>query len=254
MELTLFVKKGRKEVINRVELDDVAARIKDELAREHVRQLRMHYHLMKPRRQEDGSIVTRMNEGINLPRLCFAALFENRKGERRMLRYNGLVILEVNDLPNYEAAVAVREQAKRMPETLLCFLGASGKSVKIVVRGELFGEGGLPEGEEAIKMFHSNVYKTARTAYQNQFAMGIAYLEPRLDRTVYLSADPEAYYNPNAKAFLADTEEYKQVEPVIISDADDYLMPGRTITRTYQLNWLFIVNNVLKKVTAPVNT
>ena len=77
MELTLFVKKGRKEVINRVELDDVAARIKDELAREHVRQLRMHYHLMKPRRQEDGSIVTRMNEGINLPRLCFAALFEN---------------------------------------------------------------------------------------------------------------------------------------------------------------------------------
>ena len=35
MELTLFVKKGRKEVINRVELDDVAARIKDELAREH---------------------------------------------------------------------------------------------------------------------------------------------------------------------------------------------------------------------------
>ncbi len=247
MELTLFVKKGRKEVINRVELDDVAARIKDELAREHVRQLRMHYHLMRPRRQEDGSIVTRMNEGINLPRLCFAALFENRKGERRMLRYNGLVILEVNDLPNYEAAVAVREQAKRMPETLLCFLGASGKSVKIVVRGELFGEGGLPEGEEAIKMFHSNVYKTARTAYQNQFAMGIAYLEPRLDRTVYMSADPEAYYNPNAKAFLADTEEYKQVEPVIISDADDYLMPGRTITRTYQLNWLFIVNNVLKK-------
>ena len=42
MELTLFVKKGRKEVINRVELEDVAARIKDELAREHVRQLRMH--------------------------------------------------------------------------------------------------------------------------------------------------------------------------------------------------------------------
>ena len=246
MEITLFRKSGSKEVINRVELDDVAARIKDELAREHVRQLRLHYHLMRPRRQEDGSITTQWKDGINLPRLCFAALYDNWKGERRLLKYNGLVVLEVNDLPNYETAVSVREQAKRMPETMMCFLGASGKSVKIIVRGELFGEGGLPKDEEAIKLFHRNVYNTARLAYQNQFGFGIAYMEPRLDRTVYMTDDPEMMYNPNARAFLADLEEHKGVEPVIISPQEDYLMPGRTIDRTYYLNWLFIVNNVLK--------
>ncbi len=246
MEITLFRKSGSKEVINRVELDDVAARIKDELAREHVRQLRLHYHLMRSQRQEDGSITTQWKDGINLPRLCFAALYDNWKGERRLLKYNGLVVLEVNDLPNYETAIAVREQAKRMPETLMCFLGASGKSVKIVVRGELFGEGGLPKDEEAVKLFHRNVYNTARLAYQNQFGFGIAYMEPRLDRTVYMTDDPEMMYNPNARAFLADLEEHKPVEPVIISPQEDYLMPGRTIDRTYYLNWLFIVNNVLK--------
>ena len=40
-----------------------------------------------------------------------------------------------------------------MPQTLLAFIGASGRSVKIVCRGELFG-GGLPVEEEDIKRFH----------------------------------------------------------------------------------------------------
>ena len=142
MELTLFVQKGKKEVINRVELSDVAASIQHEIARVHVRRLREKYHLMNPKRQPDGRITTNFADGIGLPRICFSALFKHNKGELKMLKYNGLVVVEVNDLPNYDTAVTVREQAKRMPETMMCFLGASGKSVKIVVRGELYGSGG----------------------------------------------------------------------------------------------------------------
>ena len=94
-------------------------------------------------------------------------------------------------------------------------------------------------------LFHRNLYQTARLAYQNQFHIDIEYLEPRLDRTVYLSADPEMYCNPEARAFLADVKKTEQQEPVSISDESDMLMPGRTIVRTYHLNWLAIVNNVL---------
>ena len=132
-----------------------------------------------------------------------------------------------------------------MPETLMAFLGGSGKSVKIVCRGELYEKGSLPKEEEEIRQFHRNLYETARLAYQNQFQMNIEYLEPRLDRTVYLSADPEMFFNPEARAFLADTNKPEQQEPVCISEESDSLMPGRTIDRTYHLNWLFIVNNVL---------
>jgi hypothetical protein len=57
--------------------------------------------------------------------------YQNRKGDWRMLAYNGLVVLEVNDLQTYERAVEIRELAKKMPETLMCFLGGSGRSVKI---------------------------------------------------------------------------------------------------------------------------
>ena len=244
MKLTLLKISKNKEVINRLEVSEVAKLIKGGVAAKEVRRIREVYHLMRPRRQEDGQVVTGFKPEIGLPRICFAAEYENRNKERRMIGYNGLVVLELNDLSQYEEAVRLRNQAAKMPETLMAFLGGSGKSVKIVCRGEMF-EGNLPTTENDIRQFHLNLYHTARLAYQNQFQMDIAYLEPRLDRTVYLSADPEMYYNPEARAFLADTKKAEQQEPVSISDESDSLMPGRTIVRTYHLNWLAIVNNVL---------
>ena len=244
MNTTLLKRDGQKEVINRVNLEQIAVAIQGKVLENSVRNLRGVYHLMKTQRLDDGQIATNWKGGIKLPRVCFAAEWANRKGQRKMLNYNGLVVLEVNNLPTYEKAVEIRKLAKKLPETLMCFLGGSGKSVKIVCRGELFG-GGLPEGDEAIQQFHLNIYNTARSAYQNQFGFDIEFLEPRLDRTVYVSADPEMGFNPEARPFYADTERHDLPQPVAISDEEDHLMPGRTITRTYQLNWSFIVDQVL---------
>ena len=244
MNITLLKRDGQKEVINRINLEQMAGAIQGKMLEESVREFRGYYHLMKTQRLDDGQIATNWKGGIKLPRVCFAAEWVNRKGQRKMLNYNGLVVLEVNNLPNYEKAVEIRELAKKLPETLMCFLGGSGKSVKIVCRGELF-DGGLPEGDQTIQQFHLNIYNTARRAYQNQFGFDIEFLEPRLDRTVYVSADPEMGFNPEARPFYADTERHDLPQPVAISDEEDHLMPGRTITRTYQLNWSFIVDQVL---------
>ena len=67
---------------------------------------------------------------------------------------------------------------------------------------------------------------------------------PRLDRTVYLSSDPEVWYNPEAMPFYADTRKVEDDEQIAISDESDYLMPGRTLERSYQMNWLFISESV----------
>ena len=255
MKVTILKRNGAKDVINRVELAEVATAIKEGRLEQAVVAVREVYHLMKTSRLEDGQVATNWKGGIQLPRVCFAADFENRKGERRMLGYNGLVTLEVNGLPTYEKAVEVRELAKRLPETLLCFLGGSGKSVKIVCRGALFpkkgkesdGENGLPKTLDDIRRFHLNLYNTARRAYQNQFGFNIAFLEPRLERTVYMSADPEAGFNPDSRPFYADSETVQQSQTVEISREDEGLMPGRTVTRTYQLNWAYIVDQVLDR-------
>jgi predicted P-loop ATPase len=248
MKVTLLKRDGKKEVINRVELVDMALSIKNGLIEKAVKKTREVYHLMNPHRLEDGQISTQWVGGIRLPRICFAADYVNRKGQWQMMAYNGLVVLEVNDLPTYEKAVEVRELAKKLPETMLCFLGGSGKSVKIVCRGELFeaSQGSnLPMAEADIIQFHLNLYNTARRAYQNQFGFDIQFLVPRLDRTVYMSADPESWFNPDARPFYADTEKHELPQPVEISREEDHLMPGRTVTRTYHLNWTFIVDTVM---------
>ena len=262
MKVTLLKRSGKREVINRIELEQVAGLIKTVLLEKSVWDLRSKYHLMQTRRLEDGRIETNWKGGITLPRICFAADYENRKGEQRMLGYNGLVTVEVNGLLSYEKAVEVRELAKKMPETMMVFLGASGKSVKIVCRGELFRHGSadqrqnqkadhttppdgtpptqegkrLPVGEDEIRRFHRNLYETARRVYQNQFGWEIEYLEPKLERTVYMSADAEMGFNPEARPFYADTEQHADTQAIVISDEDDRLMPGRTLTRSYQLN------------------
>jgi len=247
MKVTIIRDKGDHEVVNREELIGVAGLIQKGWREKSVLHLRELYHLITVERQEDGRVKTNLKGGIQLERICFASEFDNYRGERRQLGYNGLVVIEKNGLDTYEQAVEIRNKVSRMPQTMMAFLGASGKSVKIVVRGELFGTGTLPTEEAEVRQFHHNIYETARQAYQSQFGMEIEYLEPRLDRTVYMSADPEIYFNPEAMPFYGDAQPKEPIEHVNISDKSDSLMPGRTLNRTYRMNWLFIVENVLGK-------
>ena len=124
--------------------------------------------------------------------------------------YTGLVLLEVNNLQSYEEAAAIRTGASLMPQTLLAFVGASGRSVKIVVRGEKYGGGpkvegaGLPTSEEDIRKFHVSLYEKARMAYNAQLGVTIEKLEPHLERTCYTSTDTDVVYNPSAIPFYID--------------------------------------------------
>ena len=262
MKVSLLKIARKKEVIKRLELEELAEMIRKNPEDSKVFNLRLNYQFLKPQRQNDGQIVIDDQlHTVGLPRILFAAECMNYKEMQKGLRYNGLVVVEANGLKTYEEAVMVRNQVARMDETVMAFLGASGKSVKIVCRGEMFkmsdggglmadvgglmAEGRLPEKEDEIRQFHKNLYETARRAYQNQFGFDIEYLEPMLERTVYMSADPEMYFNPNARPFKADAEKHDQPEPTPISWESDLLMPGRTIKRTYHFNWLFILREVL---------
>ena len=246
MKISLLKLSRKKEVIKRLELMELAEMIRENPEKSQVFNLRLNYQFYQPQRMSDGQIVLDSQQHtVNLPRILFAAECVNYKEMQKGLKYNGLVVVEVNGLKTYEEAVNIRNQAARMDETLMAFLGASGKSVKIVCRGELFGKEDLPTKENEIRQFHKNVYDTARRAYQNQFGLDIEYLEPQLERTVYLSADPEMYFNPNARSFKADILKHEEPAKAQISWESDQLMPGRTITRTYHFNWVFILREVL---------
>ncbi len=180
------------------------------------------------KRQDDGSVWGANNFTDKVPRVCFASVMENRNRKRVRKAYTGLVLLEVNNLTNHDEAVSIRQGAAMMPQTLLAFVGASGRSVKMVCRGELFG-GGLPEGDDDIRRFHLNLYEKARMVYNAQLGVTIDKLEPHLERTCYLGADSDLYYAPMAQPFYTDTSDLEQaLKPIHPQDPmPDDIVPGR---------------------------
>ena len=260
MKVTLLRTYRKQETIRRIDLGQLAKMIGEGEAADEVRRLREIYHLIRIAYRDDGTMVSNVNLPFDLPRLCLSAEFEHRRKSRVMNAYNGLVVLEVNNLAGYDEAIALRDEVGRLPYTLMAFLGASGRSVKIVCRGELYPDhrrkptaddpGTLPKGEADIKHFHYQLYNKARNALNAQLGVTVEKLEPLLHRVVYMSADPAIVYHPDALPFYADTSEprpqgAKVVAPAA-STAEEYqLLPGRTLPQTHRLNFLYILNNVL---------
>ena len=268
MKITLLKNYRKQETIRRIDLETLANMIGGCEEMEEVRRLREVFRLIRVSYHEDGTVESNVNVQVELPRICFSAEFEHKKQQRVLNAYNGLVVLEVNNLVDYDEALAVRDAAGRMPQTLMAFLGASGRSVKIVCRGELYPDkrnaaaatpanleaGSLPTGEDDIRRFHYQLYNKARKALNAQLDVTVEKLEPLLNRVIYMSADPGIIWRPDALPFYADCEEEQPaVTPALkekeLSDLDRmkefYLMPGRTVRQTYRMNYLYIVNSVL---------
>ena len=213
--------------LRQLELDEAVRMIKDETYGEQCRQLREVYPLAEVRQTYDAMDGLLHLYSKDIPRVCFTSLMENRNKQRIMRAYNGLVLLEVNNLAGLEEAEAVRKGAAQIPHTLLAFVGASGRSVKMVCCGELF-DGGLPEGDDDISLFHTNLYEKARVAYNMQLGVTIEKLEPTLDRDCHVSSDPELFYNPSPQPFYTDCSEVsKAVQPIALyAEKHEGLMPG----------------------------
>ena len=250
MKISVFKNKGKKETLVREELDSVVRTMAEGQHITEVYHFRELYPLIRPTRADDGRMQSHFNFRMTLPRLCFAAEMQHQNGSRRMLAYNGLVVLEANNLSDYDEAIRIRNEAARLPQTLLTFLGASGHSVKIVCRGGLLPDngGGLPREEAQIERFHFLLYRMARKIYNAQLEITLDAYEPRLDRVVYLSADPDLTYRPQAIPFyvdMAENEVPSTMTKVEDRQLEQMLLPGRTLPQTYRLNYQFILTEVL---------
>ena len=208
IKVTLIKNYRNKETLRLVGLQELANIIRSGEYQEHVSNFRGVYPLADLKsRNQDGTLDSLPDWTKNLPRICFALEQENRMHERIVRGYTGLVLLEVNNLTGQDEASAVRRGAAEMPQTLMTFVGAVWKSVKIVCRGELFPGGNtLPDSPTDIELFHENLYERARIIYNGQLGVTIEKLEPITQRICYMSYDPELFYNPLATAIYAKAE------------------------------------------------
>ncbi len=213
-KITIIKSYRNKETLRLVEMQELASVIRDGEYQEAVEKFQSDLPLMPyAYRNDDGSFGGYEDWPKNLPRICFALEQEHRKGERITKSYTGLVLLEVNNLPGGDEAAAVRNGAAEMPQTLMAFVGADGKSVRIVCRGELFpneakrlGTELLPTEEDNIVLFHENLYERARMIYNGQLGVTVEKLEPKPQRICYMSCDNDLIFNPLATPIYAKAE------------------------------------------------
>lgn len=132
-----------------------------------------------------------------VPKLLPAAAFVRRNGIVQMDEYNGLVMIQVNNLSGPMEADEIKERVKEIPQTYLAFTGSSGKSVKIWVRFT-YPNDLLPDSRDEAELFHAHAYRLAVKFYQPQLPFDIDLKEPSLEQYCRLTFDPNLYFNPES--------------------------------------------------------
>lgn len=132
-----------------------------------------------------------------VPKLLPAAAFVRRNGIVQMDGYNGLVMIQVNNLSGPMEADEIKERVKEIPQTYLAFTGSSGKSIKIWVRFT-YPNDLLPDSRDEAELFHAHAYRLAVKFYQPQLPFDIDLKEPSLEQYCRLTFDPNLYFNPES--------------------------------------------------------
>ncbi len=154
------------------------------------------------------------------------------KGEQGC--YTGLVLLSFRVDEGVEALERLRRSVNLWPQTLLSFVGATGRTLEVVLPYRLSG-GGVPAGEPQVALFQQYAYRRAAS-----FAYGATGFRPEEvlhdgGEFFYLSFDEDVYYQPEAlpiemaqpTAPLTDELAQMVVKPVELK-LDMEVLPGYT--------------------------
>ena len=197
MKITLVreEKESGREAVSTCEADVLLERIKTETKAAHVTALRTMLLYTTPDARGHYEHIDK------LPRIYPAVEYgRSRDGGRKLKRYNGIVMLEVNGLAGLSEVELVKEQARLLPQTWAAITGSSGRSVKIWVKFVL-PDGNLPVKEENITLFHACAYRMAVQCYQPILPFPITLKEPNPAQSCRMTLDTDPYFNPDAIAF-----------------------------------------------------
>ena len=164
--------------------------------------------------------------------------------------YTGLVLLSFRMDSSMEALEQLRTRVNLWPQTLLSFVGTSGRSLKVLIPYRLTG-GGLPTSPHEIALFRQYAYRRAADYALN--ATGIRAEEVVPDGTEHfrISYDPQLYLNPAAAAIEMEqpTEPLTDQTAPIISrpqevTLDQDVLPGYTRRQMDAMKFNFVCRNM----------
>ena len=139
-----------------------------------------------------------LSELTELPRICFASAIKNQYGKQWNYIYNGFILLEINNLQDRKTAEEIRDEAAMIDYTMLAFVGADGRSVKLVCQAIERNQWQNPEGywESEVEQFNLNAYAKFHYLYSTQLAIRVDNIPPSMRSSCLMSHDPDVRFNP----------------------------------------------------------
>ena len=150
-----------------------------------------------------------IEEQTERPRICFASAIRNEKGKRWTYLYNGIILLEINNLPDRKTAEEIRQEAALIDYTLLAFVGADGRSVKLVCQAAERNNWQNPEGywQSEVEKFNLNAYAKFHYLYSTQLAIRVENIAPSLHTSCEMSHDEDVYFNPDCAVMMVSPDD-----------------------------------------------
>ncbi len=184
--------RGDLTAFRNLELSIVLNGMKTENSRKPVSALRQDIPYLTPQ--------TKSLAAEKIPVVLFGVTLKRDDEGIGVVTYTGLVLLSIGNLIDRTEAAVIRNRAAGFPQTLACFVGSSGRSVKVVIPFTL-PDGSVPETEERMRLFHAHACLRASRYYEAQLQLPVEWKEegfPVPEQGCRVSYDPELYYNPDA--------------------------------------------------------
>jgi len=226
MKITLIKEDRSEKTFARITPEELVRIIHDQDYGSQLKELREVYPLFKLHNGEPETSLRGLNSTKHIPHICFVAEYEKRDGVSNMREYNGLVLLEINNLPSYEDACSIRKSAAALPYTYITFVGASMRSVKIVCGARAVDDALCSDASKAEKI-QLNAYKRLHYLYSSQLDITVDNIQPTLHTECLMSADQGIYFNPEYDRIVVNDDDikvptYRKVEN---ADYSDSLLP-----------------------------
>lgn len=189
-----------------------------------------------------------------IPYLLFSGIYRNKSGIQTLEKYNGQVLLEVNQLTSWEEAEQVRDYVGKLPSVSLAFIGLSGLSVKFLVRFSL-PDGSLPVEKQQIDIFHESACLKALDYFDMQFDHTVTIRTESPDCVCRMSLDPDLIYNPYAVPVIIDPQSDQRSWKPSSEDRGktiDNILAGRSYEQRLMLEYSACVKNTLDQLSKDV--
>ncbi len=246
MKFALYSKtvRSKRERVSSLGFEPLMARIRDDARkRETVEALREDIPSLLPS--------SRWCDIDRLPRICPAMEVHQRRNGSLKTTYNGVVLLEVSDLHSAVEVADVKRRASAWPTTLAALEGASGHSVKILVRGML-PDGTVPTEEPFISSFHQRLYELSSKVYAAFLGHPLRNKAARPTDVFRWTWDANPYFAPDASPVNIDGRELVNSEPANAGRSQEYsatsIIPSLENQRRYAMRYALAVRQMRESI------